>query len=397
MNARLCLFTDSTEPSGMGQHMLTLAAALRSRYDISFVCPPGPSSDAFLVRAADMGLECLALWAPFHDPDAVETLCKWLRARRFDLFHCHAGIGWEGFGGIHAAKAAGVSGIVRTEHLPYLLTHPVQKTDHSHVMTMVDTLICVSQKARSSYIVAGVPRSKVCVIHNGIDVPCIKPDRNAMRVQLGLPQAARVAITVGRLAEQKGCNYLLEAAPAVLKSVPDAYFVWIGDGPMQEALLEHAAHVGLADRVLFPGPRSGVLSLMAGADLFVLPSLFEGLPISVLEAMSLALPVVGTRVCGTSEVVVDGETGRLVPPRDPHALAQAVIETFSQPDLASRWGAAGRRRVRLNFTTEQMVRGTAAVYDDLLSKNWSATSNAAEAMLHARGEMVLQDTQAGLS
>ena len=115
------------------------------------------------------------------------------------------------------------------------------------------------------------------------------------------------------------------------------------------------------------GRREDVGALLAGANVLAMPSWFEGLPIVVLEAMSLGVPVVGTRVCGLTEVVVDGETGRLVPPGDAPALARALDEVLSSPDLAARWGDAGRRRQREHFGAERMVAETAAVYDEVLS------------------------------
>src|SRR5438874_1365932 len=129
MTTRVCLFTDSLEPSGVGVHMLTLAGELRERYGVSFVCPPTPSGAPVLARAAEMGLETLALdLSP--DAGAGGVLCAWLVARGVEVFHCHAGIGWEGHAGVYAARQAGVPVVVRTEHLPYLLTNPQEREDH---------------------------------------------------------------------------------------------------------------------------------------------------------------------------------------------------------------------------------------------------------------------------
>ncbi len=363
---RLCLFTDSEEPSGMGEHMLALASALRGEYHVAFVCPPTTAGQWFLDRATALGVEAHGLAAPYHNAAGKDALYKWLEAKRFDLFHCHAGIGWEGFGGVEVAHAAGVPQVVRTEHLPYLLDHPVQRADHRRIVSSVDRLICVSYEARASYIKAGIPAAKISVVYNGIPLQTPQRNRHALLTELGLPSTARLILTVGRMVKQKGYDVLLEAIPAVLRQAPEAHFLWAGDGPLQDELSARAAALGVAANVHLLGRRRDVPTLMAAADLFVLPSRFEGFPLSVLEAMSVALPVVGTRVCGTSEAVQDGVTGRLAPPEQPAALAAAIIETLAQPMRAAQWGAAGRVLVYKRFSAERMAGETSDIYQELL-------------------------------
>lgn len=350
----------------MGEHMLTLAAALQGEYRIAFVCPPTTAGRSFLERAAQLGVETLPLAAPYDNPVGLKSLRNWLEMRQFDLFHCHAGIGWEGFGGVEAARAAGVPVVVRTEHLPYLLDHPVQRADHQRIVGSVDRLICVSQEARASYINEGLPAAKISVVYNGITLQVVQPNRAALLTELGLSPPARLVLTVGRMVPQKGYDILLEAIPAVLERVPEAHFLWAGDGPLQDELSTRVATLGLASNVHLLGRRHDVAALMAAADLFVLPSRFEGFPLSLLEAMSAALPVVGTRVCGTSEAISDGVTGRLVPPAQPAALAAAIIEVLAQPAQAARWGDAGRELVYKRFTASRMARETSDIYQELL-------------------------------
>ncbi len=363
---RLCLFTDSDEPSGMGEHMLTLAAALRDDYRISFVCPPTRSGRSFLERAAQLGIEVAAIAAPFHDAAGKDVLGRWLEARRFDVFHDHAGISWEGFGGIEVARAIGVPAIVRTEHLPYLLTHEGQRADYHRIIGSIDRLICVSQEARTSYIRAGIPAAKISVVYNGINLHPVYPNRNAILNELDLPSASRLVLSVGRLVEQKGYDVLLEAIPIVLEQSPQAHFLWAGEGPLHGELNARIATQGVAANVHLLGRRRDVLALMAAADLFTLPSRFEGFPLSALEAMSAALPVVGTRVCGISEAVLDGVTGRLVAAEQPAALAAAIIETLNHPAIAARWGAAGRERVYKEFNANRMAGETSDCYRTLM-------------------------------
>lgn len=362
----LCLYTASHEPSGMGEQMLTLAAQLRGCYRIAVVCAPFPAALSLLERARTLGLATLALDA--HE--LGEPLRDWLRAQRMAIFHCHAGIGWEGHTAIQAAREAGVPALVRTEHLPDLLTDPCQRATFDRTVRIIDRLVCVSEGGRASFLQSGVPAHKLQVVHNGITPrPSRWPvavARREVRARLGLPPGARLVLTVGRLTEQKGHRFLLEAVPAVIECAPDAYFLWVGVGPLERELRQRIGALELDARVRLLGRCDDVPDLLAAVDLLVLPSLFEGLPLAVLEAMAAGLPVVGTRVCGTVETIRDGETGRLVEARDPSALAAAILEILAGPDLAARWGAAGRSLAEREFSATRMARDMAAIYDGLL-------------------------------
>ena len=371
MRPALCLFTDSLEPSGVGEHMLALAADLQGQYRIAFVCPPSTGGDPLLARARALGLATF----PLNIKPEVKTgaapwksFIAWLRAQRFDLLHGHAGIGWEGHGGVYAARLADVPVVVRTEHLPDLITDRWQRAAYRRLVPLVDRLICVSEAARSSFVERGVPPEKLRVVRNGIVLRPLPSDRAGTRAVLEPAPRARIVLTIGRMTEQKGHRYLLDAVPAVLARHPDVYFLWAGVGPLQSQLRAWVRTLGLEGRVWFLGRRHDVADLLAAADLFVLPSLFEGLPLVVLEAMAAGLPVVGTRVCGTAEAVHDGVTGRLVPAKDAPALATAIVEVLDDPELARRRGAAGRERVEREFSATRMARETGAIYAELLDR-----------------------------
>jgi glycosyltransferase involved in cell wall biosynthesis len=160
-------------------------------------------------------------------------------------------------------------------------------------------------------------------------------------------------VAVGRLVDKKGFEYLLEAAPAILGQVPDARIVLGGGGPLEGSLRERARRLGIADRVAFTGALShpDVLRLLAAAEVVVMPSVrdargnVDGLPVVVLEAMAAARPVVASHVSGMPLAIEDGVSGRLVPERDPAAIAAAVVEILTDPERARRLGAAARRRV----------------------------------------------------
>ena len=371
----LCLFTDSVEPSGVGEHMLTLAAELRHQYRLSFVCPPAPSCQPFLERARALGIETLALAVRsgrHRRRVAVRQLAAWLRTRRVEVFHAHAGIIWEGHAGVDAARTAGVPTVLRTEHLPYMIANWCHREQYQRTLPRVDRVVCVSEEVGASFLAKGVPARKLRVVRNGIRPRPIRVDRAGVRARLGLDPSARIALTLGRLTRQKGHHSLLKVIPSVITRAPETRFVWAGRGPLEHDLRAEVRRRGLEQHVRLLGQRDDVPALLAASDLLVLPSRFEGLPLVVLEAMAAGLPVVGTRVCGTTEAIADGVTGRLVPIRDRAALAEAILQVLERPALAARWGAAGQLRVAREFSAGRMVGETAAIYRELLPHGGAA-------------------------
>ncbi|MDQ3706822.1 MAG: glycosyltransferase family 4 protein [Chloroflexota bacterium] len=360
MRPRLCLFTDSIEPSGVGEHMLSLAEELRFRYDISFL---GWSSTPLYARAAELGF-------PVHEITVDWYVNKDLLLRlKPDIVHVHAGASWEGHGGVWAASNAGVRCVLRTEHLPYLITEKWQQDEYTEFVSLADAVICVSEGVRRTYAQAGVPANKLRVARNGVRIDSrtagSKAVADELRAALGLPTNAKLVLSVGRLTKQKGYEYLIGATCTVAARLPDTHFLLAGDGPLISELKANARACGALHNVHFLGSRTDAKELMRACDLFVLPSLFEGLPLVVLEAMAAGRAAVATRVCGTSEAVVDGVTGRLVPAEDPHALSEAIIEALTGPDLLTRWGEAGRERVERLFTAGRMADDVSAIYREL--------------------------------
>jgi glycosyltransferase involved in cell wall biosynthesis len=211
----------------------------------------------------------------------------------------------------------------------------------------------------------GVSQARLSVVHNGIETAPERPQGDAsLKVWLQRGSGLPVVLTVARLHGQKGHDHLLAAATLV----PDAVFVLAGDGPERDRLQDRARQLGLADRVRFLGQRGDVAALLDACDVFVLPSLYEGLPLSVLEAMAAGKPVVATSVGGTDEVLIDGVNGRLVPPADARSLASAIAAMLSDPVAASRMAFEGRARVSACFSAEAMARGVEQVYTNDLAR-----------------------------
>ncbi len=220
-----------------------------------------------------------------------------------------------------------------------------------------DAFVCISPAIAAELRAAGVPAARLWPIANGVDLERLRPVGSARRAELrhllGLP-AGPLAIYAGRLAPEKGLDVLLAAWPAVLREAPDAYLLLAGAGEQRQALEAQAARLGLGRRVIFAGARDDVAPLLQAADLFVLPSYAEGLPLALLEAMACGLPVVATAVDGTAELVQDGVTGRLVPPHDTEALARGLVEGLASP-AAPAWGERGRGLVVRQYGLAQIV------------------------------------------
>jgi sugar transferase (PEP-CTERM/EpsH1 system associated) len=236
-----------------------------------------------------------------------------------------------------------------------------------------DRVIAVCELARQAEIKrARVSPEHVVTVYNGVDVERFsvaggQAAAQARRV-IGIPVEAPLVGSVGRLHSQKGFSDLLTALAQVRRRIPSVRLFLAGDGELWADLEAQSRSLGLSEAVTFAGVRTDVPEILAALDVFVLPSLWEGMPNAVLEAMAAGLPVVATAVGGTPEVVVDGVTGLLVPPRDPDALARAIESLLRDPGLRRKMGQAGWKRVERCFSVEQMVRKTEYLYETLLNR-----------------------------
>jgi glycosyltransferase involved in cell wall biosynthesis len=211
----------------------------------------------------------------------------------------------------------------------------------------------------------GVPASHITVLHNGVrEMPVLPPAVAAARLALGLRDGERVVLAIGRLSREKGHAHLIRAAASWQNG---ARLVIVGDGPEREALNRLARNLGVGSRVVLAGPTSHVAPFYALADVFVLPSLSEGSPNVLLEAMACGLPVVATRVGGVPEIAADGVTALLGPPKNAAFIARAVDRLFTEPELGQRLGAAARRAVLSHYTPEQRAATLSRLYATLVA------------------------------
>jgi glycosyltransferase involved in cell wall biosynthesis len=209
----------------------------------------------------------------------------------------------------------------------------------------------------------GVPAARAVTVHEGIDLERVDAAPAAkLHEELWLPHHAPIVGNVAALVPHKGQRHLIEAAALVVRQVPDARFVIAGEGELRPALERQIREHHLEKHVLLAGFRPDVLSLHKAFDIFVMSSVTEGLGTSLLDAMACAKPVVATAAGGIPEVVAEGETGFIVPPRDHQAMAGAIVKLLKEPALQQRLGTAGRARVRDRFSADRMLRDTLRVY-----------------------------------
>ena len=219
----------------------------------------------------------------------------------------------------------------------------------------------------------GIPQSKCKFLPNGVACDYAADDREFLRRHMGWFASDRVILSVGRLSPEKGHEDLLRAFAEVVRLMPRARLVLVGDGPQKGALLDLRKQLGLDGEVVFAGLQDDVNRWLMGADIYVQPSRREGLPLAVLEAMALGLPVIATRVGDMEQVIESGQEGYLVPPEDPQAMAEKLLDVLQHPDLQGPVAAAAKRVVQERFSLDRMVETVERIYRDELSvkRGWS--------------------------
>lgn len=232
---------------------------------------------------------------------------------------------------------------------------------------VVERFIAVSEATRDDLIdFIGVPVEKVRVILNGVaDLRVSDEDKLLVRKELGLSESHKLVTYVGRVAYHKGAVDLVDAAGSIVRNIPAARLLIVGDGPLVDKLKKRVARCGFADRIIFTGDRRDSIRIIAASDLFVLPSFSEGLALTLLEAAMTGTAMVATDVGGNSEVVYPDETGLLVPVNSPADLSRAIVELLDDHDGRIRMGNAARRLWQEKFTAPLMVEKTEALYQEL--------------------------------
>ena len=352
---RLCLATASRNPSGVGHHLLTLAEAFVADHDVTVAAPV---ASGLFGRAAALGCAIKAI-----EPDDEAGLRRWFDRAGFDLVHLHAGIGWEGHALGRAARG-GSGAVIRTEHLPYLLTCTDQQAEHRAALDAVDRLLCVSAAVAASHVEAGIAPERIATVLNGAAERRVHGDPARLRTAMGLADGP-LLLMVGRFEPQKAHDVALAAMPAVLAAHPRATLLMVGDGPQLGPVAQAIGRQRLGGSVRMIGHSDDVGTLLAMADLLLVPSHFEGLPLVVLEAFAAGLPVVATAAPGVAEVIEHGVSGWLAPVGDAAALGRTAAAALADEPARRAAGAAARDVWQARYRAERMIAETGALYRSL--------------------------------
>ncbi len=359
--------TARTWRGGQNQVLLTVNGLRAIGERSALVAHP----DGELRRRAAEGLELIPI-APRTEMDlsAAWRFARVLKRLNPDVVHAH-----DPHGVAMASLALSLtSGSSKQGPLPPLVAsrrvdfHLKGNSFSRWKYRQVDCFIAASEAIRQMLVADGVPAERTVTVHEGIDVDHVvaAPPVNVHEA-LWLPHHAPVVGNVAALVPHKGQRYLIDAAHLVVRDIPDARFIILGEGELREHLERQVREHHLEKHVLLPGFRTDVIGCIKGFDLFVMSSVTEGLGTSLLDAMACGRATVATTAGGIPEIVQDGVTGVLVPPRDAPALAAAIVRALRDEPLRARMGKAGFDRVRDRFTVERMVEQTGAVYQRLVS------------------------------
>ena len=293
----------------------------------------------------------------------IPKIKKIIRDKSIDIIHTH-NQGPQFYGSV-AGKLAG-KGVIHTKHGQNVANFHRRFYLDKFSSFLTDKIVTVSDDAREICLrQLKIPAEKLVTILNGVDTDSFHHFSNRVPGQQG---RSFVIGTVARLSAEKNHSCLLEACSKLVEKNNNFKLKIIGDGPLRDKLSAICNKLGLQDHVVFDGLRSDIPTVMNELDLFVLPSLTEGLSLTLLEAMACELPVVATRVGGTPEVVVDGKTGLLVPSNDPDGLADAIASCMERPQHCMEMGQAGRSRVVDLFSLEQVAEKYLALYKEILKR-----------------------------
>ena len=366
---RVLLLIDKLGFAGAEQLLYTFAGGVdRSRFDLH-ICGlrPGDRQGAPAMHALGFAVTELDQHHSY-DLHVLRELASYIRREQIDIIHTHL-------------LAADIMGRVAG----FITRRPVVSTIHNgrldldkeprHQQWMerwtarlwCRRLIVVSNLLRDEIAEwFGVPRKKVVAIPNGIDTARFRPqpgfDAAEVKRELFGEGDYRMVANVARLVPQKGQRILVEAAAQVAATRPDVRFAFVGDGPLRDEVTALATERGIANKIVITGIRPDVPRILAASDLFVLSSIWEGMPLSLLEAMAAGCPAVATSVGGVAEVLDHGKVGLMVPPNDPEALARAIGECLDHPNQARQRAADAQAFAEQKYGMETMIRKWEEVY-----------------------------------
>lgn len=374
---KIVYFSDAIFLGGAEEYLKLLIPELdRERHQPRIVVSPRPAIQplAEFFQRQSIPVDFLETHGPWPLSNFFGPLRYFLRERP-SIVHFNLNNSFGCFFPIMAAFCARVRWRLATEHLAFELASGKRagigtKKLVKRIMTFcLHYTVAVSQ-ANKRLLVRDykIDPIRIKLIRNCIDVGkyCFSSEgRRRVRQEFGVAESELLVGSVARFSFQKGHQYTLDAIPAILDALPETRFLFVGEGPERERISQRVRDMGLEGRVLFAGERQDIAHVLSAMDLFLLTSIFEGLPLSVLEAMAVGLPVVATRVSGTPEAVLHELTGLLIPPADPSAVSQAVIEILANPERRRHMGYQGRLLALHHFHRKHLVRHLTDFYDQL--------------------------------
>ncbi len=365
---------DGVEFGGGERVFFQLADGLKDRYKVFVATMPGRFFERELrglgIKVFSVDMKRRLSLKP------INRIREIIRNNEIDILHSQ-GARADFFARIAGRKA-------NVPHIVCTVAMPVEGFDVGPLRKMVyrftdwfseryvDRFIVVSDSLKRALIEGrGIVAQGVIRIYNGIEVDQFHPgiQRNNLRAEFKIPTDAPLIGAIGRMVWQKGFKYLLDAAPEIVRAVPDVRFLFVGDGPLKDKLKEKSEKLKVTDRLIFAGFRTDIKAILSTIDLLVVPSLLEGFPMVTLEAMAMAKPVIATNIDGITEQIITGQDGILVPPKDNGALARAIIKVLNDRESAKRMGLAAREKVEKHFSIEKMVNETEKVYLSLIKSN----------------------------
>lgn len=372
MTYTVVYYIDSDNFGGAEKVLYNLIKGLdRKTWKPALVYHPASGISHFIDQISELDVEThpVPVIVGYKDLNNIRSFAKIVSELRPDIFHANLNWPLACSYGIIAAFFARIKTIIATQHLYNEIGSRRCKIMQKLVSLLVNRYIAVSNDVSAQLKKDILFGGKVDVVHNGICIDAFKHlSRDTIEKTLhgtgsdhgdGKP----VVLTVGRLVKQKGHRYLLRA----IAKVPDAVFVFAGDGPERHDIEKEIDALGIGERAYLLGHRQDIPELLGSCDIFVLPSLFEGHPLSILEAMAAGKPVVASDIRGVDEIITNGETGCLVPPGNPDALASTIQGLIDDPDRVREIASAGNKRVIEEFSSRVMVKNTTAIYGKLVT------------------------------
>jgi len=371
---RLLKFVTVFAVGGTERQVVTLAEGLdRSRFDVHLACFRRSGELLKQVTIAPSRVVEYQIQKLYNRQSVQERFrfARYARSHRIQIVHTYSF--YANVFAIPAARLGRVPVVVASIRDTGAYVTPMQRRVQRAVCRLADRVVANADAVKDWLVGEGYDERRITVIRNGIDTTPFgkKVTRGKLHRELGLPPGAPLIAVLSRVSPIKGLEYFLDAAAGVGARVPEARFLIVGaaekkDAGYQRRLEAHADRLGLGRRVVFTGLRMDVPELLDDVSVSVLPSLSEGLSNVLLESMAAGVPVVATRVGGSPEVVEDGVTGMLVPPRDADGLTRSILGLLEDRQLAMRLGRAGRARVVEHFSIHDVVRQTEQLYTALL-------------------------------